>query len=107
MIIFFIICVNKYSYQALYALHTNSFYLSNFFLRRTQQLFSYPSLSFKYLHNVYFFLGKMVRCKTRLVSKKSMKAPEKRQQDITKIKKSVSNADKIGNQEDRLLFIEV
>ena len=48
----------------------------------------------------------MVRCKTRLISKKSMKATEKRQQDITKMKKSVSNANKIGNQKERLLFIE-
>ena len=98
--------MNKYSCQALYAFHTNSFYLSNFFLRHTQQLFSYPSLSFEYLHNVYFFLGKMVRCKTRVVFKKSMKATEKRQQDVTKMKKSISNANKIGNQKERLLFIE-
>ena len=48
----------------------------------------------------------MVRCKTRLVSKKSMKATEIRQQDITEIKKSVSNTNKIGNQKERLLFIE-
>ena len=105
-IIFFILCVNKYSCQALYAFHTNSFYLSNIFLRRTQQFFSNPSLSFEYLHNVYCFLGKMVRCKTLLVSKKSIKATEKRQKGITKMKKSVSNANKIGNQKERLLFIE-
>ena len=98
--------MNKYSCQALYAFHTNSFYLSNFFLRRTQQLFSYPSLSFEYLHNAYFFLGRTVPCKTRRLSKKSMKATEKRQQDITKMKKSVSNANKIGNQKERLLLIE-
>ena len=53
-----------------------------------------------------FFLGKMVRSKTRFVSKKSMKATEKRQQDITKMKKSVSNANKIGIQKERSLFIE-
>ena len=35
-----------------------------------------------------------------------MKATEKRQQDITKMKTSVSNANKIGNQKERLLFIE-
>ena len=48
----------------------------------------------------------MVSCKTRLVSKKSVKATEKGQQDITKMKKSVSNANKVGNQKQRLLFIE-
>ena len=48
----------------------------------------------------------MLRCKTRLVSEKSIKATEKRQQDITKMKKSVSNANKIGNQKESLLFIE-
>ena len=48
----------------------------------------------------------MVRCKMRLASKKSMKATEKRQQDIAKMKKSVSNANKIENQTERLLFIE-
>ena len=35
-----------------------------------------------------------------------MKPTEKRQQLITKMKKLVCNANKIGNQEERLLFIE-
>ena len=75
---------------------------------RSGQIFFLILLVFFIIVLVFFQVERLSNIIIDLYSalENSMKATEKRQQDITKMKKSVSNGNKIGMQKERLLFIE-